>query len=274
MKIRTFTLFIFFWIIVFGNQCLSEKPNIVDNKSSPAMKKNLNFMKTVKVGGYIFPPFVVEKENDQYIGITIDLLNEMNSFQKKYKFQFVITSSKRRYLSFDKGEFDIIMFEDIIWGWKDKNMEASKVILKGGEVYITKADPSKDQSYFNDLKEKSIACFLGYHYGFANFNADEKFLRKNFNIQLSSTHKGNIKKVLTERADIAVVTLLYLKKFFENNPDKISQILVSEKFDQRYNHTILLRKNAKIDAIEMNALLSGMEKAGFLARVWEKRGEF
>ncbi|MCP4106553.1 MAG: transporter substrate-binding domain-containing protein [Desulfobacteraceae bacterium] len=223
---------------------------------------------TVKVGGYVFPPFL-EEADSQYVGMTIDLIDEMNSFQKKYKFQFVSTS---RFLNFDERKFDLIMFEDKAWGWEGRDIAASKVFLKGGEVYITKAEFSKDQSYFDNFKNKSVAAILGYHYGFANFNSDEKFLKDNFNIQLSSAHEGNIRKVLMGRADISVVTLSYLNRLFKLNPDIRKALLVSEKFDQRYNHTILLRKNSKIDVKEVEALLTKMKEAGVLSRIWKKYG--
>ncbi len=236
------------------------------------MYANQAVAETVNVGGYHFPPFVEEKVGKQYSGITIDLIKEMNIFQNKFKFQFIPTSPKRRYQCFDKGTFDLIMFEDKRWGWEDKDIIASKVILKGGEVYITKADISKDQSYFNNLKNKSLAVILGFHYGFADFNSDENFLNNNFKVQLSNTHSGNIEKILIGRADIAVVTLSYLKAFFKKNPAKESKLLVSKKFDQRYNHTILFRKNSKIDVEEMDVLLTKMEDAGVLSRIWAKYG--
>ncbi|MCP4670236.1 MAG: ABC transporter substrate-binding protein [Desulfobacula sp.] len=250
MKKTILLIFMFLGICVFGNQAIA---------------------KTVIVGGYLFPPFVEEISN-QHVGITIDLINEMNSFQNKYKFQFVLTSSKRRFGAFDKEKFDLIMFEDKKWGWGDKDIVASKVFLKGGEVYITKAALSKDQSYFDSFKNKSLTVILGYHYGFANFNSDEKFLKDNFKVEFNSSHEGNIKKVLLERSDISVVTLSYLLKFFKQNPDKQSRLLVSKKFDQQYNHTILLRKNSNIDVKEMNTLLSKLEKAGVLSRIWKKYG--
>lgn len=251
MKKLTLVFFMFLGICMCGNQAIAE---------------------TVKVGGYLFPPFVEKNDGNQYAGITIDLIDEMNNFQNKFKFQFIHIASKKRYDSFDEGKFDLIMFEDKSWGWKDKDIVASKVFLKGGEVYITKADLSKDQGYFDSFKNKSIAIIFGYHYGFANFNSNEKYLKDNFMVQLSSTHSGNIIKVLKGRADISVVTLSYLKSFFKQNPDKKSQLLVSEKFDQRYNHTILLRKNSKIEVRKMDSLLTKMEKTGVLSRIWEKYG--
>ncbi|MCP4161547.1 MAG: transporter substrate-binding domain-containing protein [Deltaproteobacteria bacterium] len=227
---------------------------------------------TILVGGYKFPPFVEKDDQQKVFGITIDLIKAMNIFQKKIKFKFISTSAKRRYLDFDKKKFDIIMFEDIKWGWKSKPIEASKGILKGGEVFITKSKSSKNQSYFNSLKNKKLAVILGYHYAFAKFNADEKFLRNNFNIQFSTNHKGNIMKVLIERADISIVTLSYLKKFLKDNPDKKSKLMISTKLDQVYNHTILLRKKSKFSKNEMDKLLTKMVKAGALSRLWKKYG--
>ncbi len=51
-----------------------------------------------------------------------------------------------------------------------------------------------------------------------------------------------------------------------------NKILVSDKFDQKYNHTILVKNNTGISLDEMNALLSKMEKAGELSALWEKNG--
>lgn len=230
------------------------------------------FSETVKVGGYIFPPFV-EQTGEQPVGLTLDLIEAMNGFQKEYRFTFISTSSKRRYQDFDSGKYDVIFFESIYWGWEDKkDIEASKVFLKGGEVYITKVGPSKNQSYFDDFQGKTIAAYLGYHYGFANFNADAQTLGKLFNIELSRAHKGNILKVLSDRVDIAVITKSYLDIHLKLYPEHKVQLLVSTKYDQIYQHTTLIRKNAKPSVEEMNALLTEMENTGALAKLWKKYG--
>ncbi len=58
--------------------------------------------RTVKVGGYVFPPFVVRSESGKYTGLTIDLINALNSIQGK-----CITLKKNRrdesyFSNFDK----------------------------------------------------------------------------------------------------------------------------------------------------------------------------
>jgi len=226
---------------------------------------------TVKVGGYIFPPFIEEMQ-DNYFGMALDLIEAMNKFQDKYKFQFVLTSSKRRYIDFETKRYDMILFESINWGWKDKDIQASKVFLKGGEVYITIAKPTKNQNFFNNLKNKSIGGYLGYHYGFANFNADEDFLKKSFNIELTTSHERNIKKVILERIDIAVITKSYLNNYIIRNPYIKNKILISDKLDQEYNHTILVRKNIKPGIKEINELLTNMKTENVLSDIWKKYG--
>ena len=228
--------------------------------------------KTINVGGYYFPPFVEQNEELQYIGITIDLINEMNKFQSDYKFNFVATSPKRRFSAFANNEFDLIMFEDIAWDWHYKEITASDVILHGGEVYITKANKGKGQSYFDSFEDKSIAVILGYHYGFADFEANEKRLKQVYNIQFNNGHAINIKKILSDRADISIVNQSYLNNYLKLHPEVRGQLLVSEKLDQEYHHTMLLRNNAAINIEQLNLLLSSMKEVGILSKVWKKYG--
>ncbi len=226
----------------------------------------------VNVGGYLYPPMVEINKGEGPSGLTHDLIAAFNDFQKVYHFKFIMTSPNRRYEYFEKGKFNLIFFEDKKWGWQTYAIDASNVFLKGGEYFITKADSGKDQSYFDDLKGKSIACFLGYHYAFADFNSDSNYLKSKFNAQLSTTHEGNIRKVIKGRADFAIITYTFLQRFLKNNPEMRPQILIRKEPDQYYNHTILVRKNAKPSVKEINTLLSDMEKAGVLSALWKKYG--
>jgi len=229
------------------------------------------YSETVKVGGYVFPPFV-EQNGSDFHGITIDLIDEMNNFQNKYVFEFFETTAKRRYNHFDNGNFDIIIFEDTNWGWQEKNIQISEVINFGGEHYIAKAEPMRNQNYFDDLSDKSISVILGYHYGFARFNSDEQFLVNNFNIQFSRNHENNIIKVIEGRTDIALVTKSYLSLYLSKNPHLKQELIVSDKLDQIYKQRILLRAESPITKDEINNLLFEMGEAGILTLIWKKYG--
>jgi len=227
-----------------------------------------NAQQAVKVGGYDFPPFVDRKEGAT--SLTLDLIGALNTFQKKYIFEFVNTSSKRRFVDFIEKKYDLIFFESIGWGWQGKEVDASDVIMRGGAIYITRADKGKDQRYFDDFKGKSIWGILGYHYGFANFNSDEEFLKKKFNARMITSQEGLIGAAVKGRADISVVVREYLQVYLTQHPEVRNKILISKKFDAVNLYTILVRKGIKPDVAELNKLLSDMEKAGVLKKLWGK----
>lgn len=222
----------------------------------------------VKVGGYNFPPFVDNRAGST--SLTHDLIAALNAIQEKYTFEFVDTSSERRFMHFDEGRYDLIFFESIDWGWQGKEIEASKVIMQGGAVYITRAAKDKDQRYFDDFKGKTVWGILGYHYGFANFNADREFLEKTFNAHLITSQDGLIEAAISGRADISVVVKEYLQVYFFKHPEVKEKILVSEKFDAVNLYTILVRKGIKPDVAEINKLLTDMKNVGILKKLWGK----
>ncbi len=229
-----------------------------------------NAQQVVKVGGYVFPPFVDTEEGAT--SLTLELIAAMNAFQKKYVFEFVSTSSKRRFVDFDAKKYDLIFFESMEWGWEGRWVEASNVIMRGGAVYITRADKGKDQRYFDNFKGKSIWGILGYHYGFANFNSDESFLKQRFNAKMITSQEGLIEAAVKGRADISVVVREYLQIYLTKHPEVRSKILISKKFDAVNLYTILVRQGIKPDVAEINKLLSDMESAGVLKKLWGKYG--
>lgn len=226
----------------------------------------VNAQQIVKVGGYDFPPFV--DKTPGATSLTLDLIAAMNAFQKKYIFQFVDTSSKRRFINFDEKKYDLIFFEAKDWGWQGRDIDASEVIMHGGAVYVTRADRNKDQEYFDDFRGKSIWGILGYHYGFANFNADHEYLTKVFNAHMITSLQGLIEAAATGRADVSVVVNEYLQIYLHRHPDVRRKILISNKFDAVNAYTILVRKGINPDVAEMNRLMADMESAGVLKQLW------
>ncbi|MRV73877.1 transporter substrate-binding domain-containing protein [Duganella sp. FT92W] len=227
-----------------------------------------NAQQIVRVGGYDFPPFVDKRTGST--SLTFDLIAALNAFQKKYHFEFVDTSSKRRFINFDERRYDLIFFEAIDWGWQGRAVEASDVIMHGGTVYVTRADKHKDQRYFDDLKGKTIWGILGYHYGFANFNSDYEYLKKTFNAHMTTSQDGLIEAAVSGRADISVVVREYLQIYLIKHPEVQNKILVSKKFDAVNQYTILVRKGVSPDVAELNRILMEMENAGILKKLWGK----
>jgi len=216
----------------------------------------------IKVGLYDFPPYAFVTEESE--SIAVQLLDAMNAFQHQYKFVGVPTTSKRRYLDFEKNKFDMIIFEDKKWGWQDYPVIASYPFATGYEVYVTLAKPERDQSFFNDFKDKVMIGVLGYHYQFADFSTDPEFLSKNFKLIQTDGQKKSLELILNNRGDIAVLSREYLNYHFMQSPQDKDKLLISDKFDQIYNHTVLVRENSRISIDYINDLFERMRKKGIL----------
>ena len=222
----------------------------------------------VRVGAYPFLPFV-----DNGTGLTYDLVKAMNSFQKDYHFQIVTTSPNRRYSDMSAGVFNIMLFENIKWRWNNKDVEASKVYLRGdGEVYVARSAPGRGQEYFSTLADKHLLGVLGYHYGFADFDADQAQLVEKFRITFSPDNALCLHHLLAGRGDIAILTKSYLNRYLIKNPQDKAKLLISEHMDQNYEHMAIVKKGSKPSARDIDALLEAMDKAGLLKPLWANYG--
>lgn len=227
-----------------------------------------NAAEVVRVGAYPFLPFF-----DNGTGLTADLVKAMNSFQKDYHFQIVTTSPNRRYSDIATGAFSIMLFENIKWSWDPKEVEASKVYLRGdGEVYVARSAPGRGQEYFSTLADKHLLGVLGYHYGFANFEADQTTLMKKFRITFSTDNALCLHHLLAGRGDVAVLTKSFLNRYLIRNPQDKSKLLISERMDQTYEHMAIIKKGSKPSAQDIDALLAAMDKAGVLKPLWANYG--
>ncbi len=222
----------------------------------------------VKVGGYPYPPFV-----DGQAGVTFDVLEAMNKVQNKYVFEFVETSANRRYQHMAENKFSVMVFESIAWGWDAHSVDASNVFLSGdGEVFVAKTAAGRNQEYFDNLRDKRLVGTLGYHYAFAGYSANLEALKKNFQIILVPDVKQALPIVLQDVADIAIVSKSYLQGFLMTNQKDAMRLLVSERMDQVYKHTVLVKKGTKPSVDEVNQLLKKLESTGQLKKIWNKYG--
>ncbi|RDH44166.1 transporter substrate-binding domain-containing protein [Zooshikella ganghwensis] len=225
---------------------------------------------TVRISMSPFEPFVLD--TDPPSGIAIDMMELMNNFQDTYHFTFIMTTSVRRHKAFKNGLFEMSMFDNYKWGWEGFPVDVSKVYLKGGEIYVALAKPDRTQSYFKEFEQKRMIGMLGYHYGFADFNSDQSFLKERFHMSLTTNNLATITMLLKDRGDIAVITESFFNQYLKNNQHMRNKFIRSNHYDQEYNHTIIIRKGIKPSIEEINTLLEDMEKAGILEPLWESIG--
>ena len=237
-------------------------------RPNPARAAPADASAIVRVGAYEFPPYVDETGG----GVTRDLLDLFNAAQSELRFEMVRTAPQRRYDDLEQGRFDMIAFECRNWGWEGRAVEASRPFLRDAEVFIARAAPGIDQRYFDDLSGKSILGRLGFHYAFAGFEADPKILEQRFRTRVTVTHEGNVRSVVAGRADLAIVTRSFLTRFLQREPELARQLVVSERSDQIYEHTILTRQGGTVATAWLDSLLDRLAADGRLESLWRRSG--
>ncbi len=218
----------------------------------------------VAVGAYHFPPYVFKPESDKPSGLVPDLLQVLNAAQDDYRFTLVPTSPTRRFRDLASGRFDLILFESPNWGWAKTEHRALDLQIEDAEVYVARAEPGRDQRYFDQLEGKRMVLYSGYHYGFAKFNPDQQFLAQHLGAVLTYSHDSNLLMVLRKRADIAVITRSYLQLYLGQYPEQGAEMLVSERLDQVYEHHALFRPQCPLTPEVFAGLLQMLDRQGEL----------
>lgn len=222
----------------------------------------------VRIGAAHFPPYISKPEEGVHDGLLPKMVEALNRVQQQYHFVIIPTSLPRRFRDFQQGRVDMAIFENPDWGWQDIPHVSVDLGLEDAEIFVTHRLDGREQSYFNQLDGKRLALFTGYHYAFADFNSDPRFLTQRYNATLTYSHDINLQLVLRDRADIALITRSYLSDFLVRNPEAAGQFLASERVDQVYHHYALLRPNGPISGEAFTEYLRLLRDSGEMARIF------
>ncbi|MBV7480012.1 ABC transporter substrate-binding protein [Pseudomonas sp. PDM31] len=223
----------------------------------------------VRIGAAHFPPYTVRPESGVDTGLLPQLVEALNTVQSDYRFVLVPTSIPRRFGDLRQGRVDMAIFENPAWGWENIPHVAVDMGLEDAEIFVAQRLPERQQSYFTDLTGKRLALFSGYHYEFANFNADPQLLAKNYNGTLTYSHDSNLLMVLRGRADIALVTRSYLSDYLLRNEKVADELLVSQRVDQIYHHYAILRPSGPISGEAFAKVLQDLRENGQILRIFQ-----
>ena len=223
----------------------------------------------VKVGAGIRPPFLIYKHS----GMGPEIISALNLVQDKFTFELVPVPISRRVQSLNDGWVDIVMWDNIHWGWDGMTLTVSKPILRSKDVFISHAHPEKSQAFFNDFTGKRICGVSGYHYKFLGFETNYHAVKDRFNIRLVRTEEESIEMAMQKRCDISVVSESALNWFFKLFPHTRNDMLVSTIYDTQYTRNFLLPLNAPITANEIDSIVNQASEQGLLVPIYEKYGQ-
>ncbi|SIR81190.1 amino acid ABC transporter substrate-binding protein, PAAT family [Aquipseudomonas alcaligenes] len=226
----------------------------------------------VVIAAVHFPPYVIKPEQDAHRGLLGELVAALNAVQTKHRFGLRATSLNRRFDDFRQARVHVAIFENPDWNWQGIAGTRIDMGLEDAEVLVARRAPERDQRYFDDLMNKRMALFNGYHYGFAGFNNDPKWLEEHFNAVLTYSHESNLRLVLLGRADVAPITRSWLGARLREQPQLREQLLVSDWEDQRYRHYAILSPQAPISAADFRRALQLLRDNGEMQRIFAPYG--
>lgn len=229
----------------------------------------------IRVGVYNFPPIASINEDNQLTGLLAETLERVDSAHPDIHFKIIHTSPQRRYLDFEAGLYDVIFFESPDWGWENHDFDTTIPILTDEEVYLALKKPGRDLSFFDDVSKRRIVAISGYHYGFADLEANNAELEKRFDIEFSDSHRRNINLIKADRpsvAEVAIVSRAYLQQHLKRHPEDWETFLISDIPDQSYYLSIITHPDAPVDAEGMIQLIEPLMRNGQYRLLVERWG--
>ena len=211
------------------------------------------------VGAYVFAPYF-ETEGTRQFGITEKTVRILNSLQKDYVFEIVQLPPQKRYQFFEKKRVDLYLFEDPAWEWSKYRYDFIPLDIEDGEVYVTKKGGAPSPRDFSDLKKMKIAIVKGFHYGFAGLDADERSLRKNFQVELVADSAACISLIIRGTADVTVVAKSFVYDFLKKHPEHRDKLVMSKQYDAVYKLGVILNPEGRIPRRKMEPLIEELKK--------------
>lgn len=239
-------------------------PAAVETSVSAQQSRSLADRKqpvTVRVGGYPFEPFV---ENG--LGVTPAFLTLLNGLQADMQFEFVQIPAQRRYELLRRGTVDAIFFEMPVWGWQDyaEHVEITEPILRGTEVFVALRETSEGKEVFRLAPDRKIALTLGYHYAFADFNADQSYIRTKVDAVFAERISQTLRYLRSGAVDVAVMSDLFLYREYQRTPALQGQLFIGPKPDHDYALPLLVRSGGPVSANDLDTLMEKMRVDGSL----------
>lgn len=206
----------------------------------------------LKVGAYDFPPyFTKEKTSNKDDGSLIELALEiLNKKQNQYHLKLVYITSEDRHDFFRENKYDVIFFEDLLWGWKDFDPLFVSMPVKDGEVVVSKTPiTSPEESILN---AKKIAGVNGYHY--LTKGKMEKFKKGTGRIAVYSP-SSVLLLVQQDRVDLGFTPKSYIENELRKDTSAALNLKYSQKIHTPYRLGVIAKKSGLLNKKDLHKLV-------------------
>ncbi|GAB1621964.1 hypothetical protein AAOGI_20140 [Agarivorans albus] len=219
----------------------------------------------IKVGGYDYPPYVIHDiSTNRYSGVTLDILRALNHLQDEYSFRFVSTSRHHRHAAFSRQRFELILFENLEWGWQQLNVQQSLPLVLDRNLLLTHQQHDYEQDgLFVPEHNYSVVLFDELH-------QREHLSDEGFAVSTCSHVMNCIKMVLKRRVDFAMVNESYYLPLTRQRPSLLSSLKLVDNFSPVYSLHALVRGESSLTIEQLNVYLQQLNLSGELQKIMSK----
>jgi len=228
----------------------------------------------VYVAAYEFPPFYSSELDQHLVG---ELVTSLNFMQSEYRFiiREIPVTGRYQALAAD-GCCDLIFFESMSWGWKEKiaaldlNIERTEPLLRGGERFVARKEDAQEINYFADYSGKRLGGVAGYHYPFATTGDENMGQERDFGIYLSGSHLTNIRMLLNGRLDMIMLTDEFISSLevLDEGQDFYDKLGFSPERYNDYVLPVLLNTDKTLSLEQLNSLIIQLSNEGELDAIF------
>lgn len=227
--------------------------------------------RVVLVGGYLFPPYVIEDPLNGYIGASLDLVELLNQNQRTFHFEFIPIAAYSRQQAWNNERYDVILFESPHWQWQQESVNFTLPFAMDRDLYIALAEEGRDQAIFNQVDELRIIGTRGYHYGFAGYVTDEAALQEQFQIAFAPSVEASLTMLERGRGDLTLMNESYIRVLAAQGRINESH-LISERADHSYELALGVRPGLEVTAAWFEAQLQTLFEQGDLLALAQRWG--
>lgn len=221
----------------------------------------------VRVAAYEYPPYYSEQMQSHLVG---EVIKALNHIQQDYHFSLEPIAPNARYVALSAdGCCDLMLFEDIDWGWRDEDIDlhVTEPLLVGRERFVALKHLNRDQRFF-EMKGLRFGGIVGYHYPFAANEKDHRILEEDYGIYLAHSHEVNLQMLLNKRLDLIMLSDEYLAAMVPRSVKE--QLLISKKPYGVFNMATVVNKNKNVDASQVEHLIDRLKENGRLSAIFKK----
>ena len=205
-------------------------------------------------------------------GLSKDIVDELNAMQDDFQFTHEVIPTKRLEEMVKSGKIDIAAFHNLAWGWTKESVEKSIDLINAKDVYIALKKDQRDEKFFEDLDNRSKIGVMGFHYSFIENDLTPEQLKSKFNLDTVHSEKAVVDMVLSERCEVGIVSTLTLQYLMKKSPEKHTKLLISEKYDTKYDRYYVLKKGISIKKDQFDSLLLKLHESGKLKELFKNYG--